>query len=134
MSAWCLVQHSLLCQHLHGNLTTEDWVLPVKYNFNFSAGWMRVVFRLCRCFVLPSCVLIHHVTVETSYRVFICNCHFLYLSEGHLKTKKSYNPIIFVNLIYRHFDILRSHYGQVKKKSCLSGLCQNSVTAAYCKG
>ena len=49
------------------------------------------------------------------YRVFICNCHFLYLSDGHLKTKKSYNPIIFVNLIYGHFDILRSQYGQVKK-------------------
>ena len=32
-----------------------------------------------------------------------------------LKTTKSFNPIIFVNLIYRHFDILRSHYGQVKK-------------------
>ena len=23
------------------------------------------------------------------YRVFMCNCHFLYLSDGHLKTKKS---------------------------------------------
>ena len=45
----------------------------------------------------------------------MCNCHFLYLSVGHLKTKKSYNPIIFVNLIYGHFDILRSQYGLVKK-------------------
>ena len=50
-----------------------------------------------------------------SYRVFMCNCHFSYLSDGHLKTKKSYNPIIFVNLTYGHFDILRSQYGQVKK-------------------
>ena len=55
------------------------------------------------------------VWVTLWYRVIICNCHFLYLFDGHWKTTKLYNPIIFVNLIYRHFDILRSHYGQVKK-------------------
>ena len=26
------------------------------------------------------------------YRVFICNCHFLYLSDGHIKTKKIIKP------------------------------------------
>ena len=43
---------------------------------------------------------------------------------------KSYNPIIFVNLIYRHFDILRSHYGQVKKVmpfQAVPKLCYGSI-------
>ena len=40
--------------------------------------------------------------------------------------------MIFVNLIYRHFDILMPQYGQAKKL-CVSGLCRNNVRAPYCK-
>ena len=32
--------------------------------------------------------------------------------------KEIYNPIIFVNLIYRHFDILMAQYGRAKKVMC----------------
>ena len=59
--------------------------------------------------------------IGRDYRVIICNCHFLYLFDRHLKTTKSYNPIIFVSLIYRHFDILRSHDGQVKISHAFPG-------------
>ena len=70
-----------------------------------------------KSFPLNSALFAHRELLyfKNTYRVIICNCHFLYLFDGHQKTTKSYNSIIFVNLIYRHFDILRSHYGQVKK-------------------
>ena len=34
---------------------------------------------------------------------------------------KSFNPIIFVNLIYRHFDILRSHLWSGEKSHAFPG-------------
>ena len=40
--------------------------------------------------------------------------------------------MIFVNLIYRHFDILMFQDGPAKKLR-VSGLCQNNVTAPNCK-
>ena len=41
--------------------------------------------------------------------------------------------MIFRKLLSGHFDILMSQYGQVKKKSCILGICQNSDLAPYCK-
>ena len=41
--------------------------------------------------------------------------------------------MIFVNLIYRHFDIFMSQYAQMNKKLCNSGLRQDGVLAPYCK-
>ena len=39
------------------------------------------------------------------YRVIVCNCHFLSISDRHIKLRNCITPIIFVKLIYGHFDI-----------------------------
>ena len=40
--------------------------------------------------------------------------------------------MIFGKLISGHFDISMSQNGQLKKKSFILGMCQNSVLATFC--
>ena len=49
-----------------------------------------------------------------------------------LKNKEIINKVIFVDLTYTDFDILRSQNGQVKKVMPFPG-CAKNVTAPYCK-
>ena len=55
------------------------------------------------------------------YRVINSNCVLWFLSDRLKKTKKWQNPTIFVELTYRHFDILMSRCGQMRKNGPFQG-------------
>ena len=104
---------------------------------SFTAFWMYWI-------ILSDTISIHYlnnfldlavwfVNKEQQYRVINSNRIFSYLFDRHLKQRLGKTQPYLLSL---HIDILIFWCRIMvrwRKKSCLSGLCQNIITAPYCR-